>query len=234
MDRKLLSIITRLFASQWMSSIQIWGSDEHLANLASLSATALPLCFTWEKEAARIFDARARASSVMWTKEAQLDAAAVRCLNTTLESPSNTTSCRPISLANVTDLLQAIASKSSTDGGRGTRSARAEITRPSWFWITTPRPPQFMSWNNAPSQFALNCWGNGGTNVSGVILQVRQRKIGGNLKLLKPFQSVPMDLCYWQRWAAHSHGVAIKPDAPRDECHCFRKVITLEEHNAVE
>lgn len=135
--------------------------------------TALLLRFTWEKEANSIFEAKTRVSSVMWPKEAMLDEVAERCLYTTLESPSKMTSWRPISMAKVTDLRQAIASKSSTDGGRGTLSDSAAITKSSVFRITTPNPAQFKPWKIAPSQLGLSCRGGGeskcvGWNSAGV------------------------------------------------------------------
>lgn len=64
-------------------------------------------------------------------------------------------------MAKVTDLRHAIASKSSTDGGRGTLSDNAAITEPSEFWITIPRPAQFKPWKIAPSQLDLS-WSSGG------------------------------------------------------------------------
>ena len=90
-----------------------------------------------------------------------LDEVAERCLYTTLESPSKMTSWRPILMAKVTDLRQAIASKSSTDGGRGTLSDSAAITKPLVFRITAPSPEQFKPGKIAPSQLDLS-WRGGG------------------------------------------------------------------------
>ena len=47
---KLLSITTRELTSLGMSSNQTLGTSRYLVNLASLSATALPLRCTWENE----------------------------------------------------------------------------------------------------------------------------------------------------------------------------------------
>ena len=64
-------------------------------------------------------------------------------------------------MAKETDLRQAIASKSSTDGGRGTLSDSAAITKPLVFRITAPSPEQFKLGKIAPSQLDLS-WRGGG------------------------------------------------------------------------
>ena len=70
-------------------------------------------------------------------------------------------------MAKVTNLRQAIASKSSTNGGRGTLSDSAAITKPSEFRITTPSPAQFKPWKIAPSQSDLSLRGGGESQCVG-------------------------------------------------------------------
>ena len=120
MDWKFLSIITRLVALWWMSSNQIWGSSKYFTSFASLLATALQQRFTWEKDAFRNLEINDHDSSTMCLNEAMQVKSVVICLNITSESPSKITSCSPISSAKVINFLQASASRSSTDGGKGT------------------------------------------------------------------------------------------------------------------
>ena len=54
-----------------------------------------------------------------------------------------------------------------------------------------------------------------------------QWRVDGCLKFLESLQSIPMNLSYWQREAAHSQGIAVKPNAPRNESHDFSKVMTV-------
>lgn len=65
---KLLTNITRLVASLWMSSNQIWERGDPLASLANLSATQFPLRFTWEKAKDLKLDISWRESSIKWPK----------------------------------------------------------------------------------------------------------------------------------------------------------------------
>ena len=51
--------------------------------------------------------------------------------------------------------------------------------------------------------------------------------IDGRLEFLESLRSIPMNLSYWQREAAHSQGIAVKPNAPRNESHDFSKVVTV-------
>ena len=113
--------------------------------------TVLPLRFTWEKEAKWNWETKFWVSSVMCPKEAKLGEVVVRFLYTTPTSPSKITSWRPSSMAKVTDLRQAKASKSSTNGGSVTFSNKAAITKPSEFRITIPRPAQSKLLKIAPS-----------------------------------------------------------------------------------
>ena len=147
-------IITRLVASRWMSSNQIWGSSEYFASFASLSATALQQRFTWEKDACRNLETSDHDSSTMCPNKAKQVELVVICLNTTSKSPSKITSCSLISCAKVIDFLQASASRSSTNGGKGTRSDNAAITIPSKYLMTTPNLAQLTSGKIAPSQLA--------------------------------------------------------------------------------
>ena len=67
-DRKLLSSITKLVASQIHNGCPLTifgGSYKNFANLASLSTTVLPLHLTCEKEAFPKFEVRSRKSSIM-------------------------------------------------------------------------------------------------------------------------------------------------------------------------
>ena len=70
-------------------------------------------------------------------------------------------------MAKVTNLRQATASKSSTDGGSVTFSDKAAITDPSEFRITIPRPAQFNLLKITPSQLALSWSGESGSQCEG-------------------------------------------------------------------
>nr|POE81143.1 hypothetical protein CFP56_77446 [Quercus suber] len=77
-------------------------------------------------------------SSTRLPKAAKQSESEVRYLKITSESHSNTTSRIPISRAKCIAHRQAMASTSSTDGGRIILSERAAITSPSESRITTP------------------------------------------------------------------------------------------------
>ena len=159
-QQKLLSNITRLVASLWMSSNKIWERVDPLASLANLLATQFPLRLTWEKARDLKLDVSWRESSIKWPKGARQNSSELRDL--IIVSKTTYTSWRPIFRAKDIALRQAKASTSSTDGGKAILSESAPMTLPSWSLITTPRPAAAMSWKMAPSKLALNHRQRGG------------------------------------------------------------------------
>ena len=73
---KLLSINTRGSTSIGISSNQTCGASKFLANLANLSATALPFQRAWEKEEESSCEAKESESSITIPKEAWQDESA--------------------------------------------------------------------------------------------------------------------------------------------------------------
>ena len=78
--RKLLSRITKLVTSLWMSSNQICGSYKNFASFASLSATVFPFRLTCEKDTLLNLVASLRESSMMWLKAVVQVESETRCL----------------------------------------------------------------------------------------------------------------------------------------------------------
>ena len=62
-------------------------------------------------------------------------------------------------------------------------------------------------------------WVNNSRNV--------QWRVDGCLEFLESLQSIPMNLSYWQRVTAHSQGIAVKPNTPRNESHDFSNIVTV-------
>ena len=155
-QQKLLSNNTRLVASLWMSSNQIHGKWDCLANLANQSATLFHLRFTCENVTAWKLVTRCQESSIRWPKEAIHSSSELREFIMVSESPSNTTVWRLNSLANRIALLHARDSTSSTDGSKAILSKIAPITFPSWSLVTTPTLVAPSFWKIAPSKLALH------------------------------------------------------------------------------